>query len=171
VRPFIPVLSRLLLGDYQVDVRVLNSAHWGVPQARQASWSRQQWQCRLAGGSIQLAAAAPHTHTHTDSTLARVPADALLLFHRRHPSSAILPQRAYIFAAKCGLALPLPPTPCYHNTHSPAQLAMSATSDSCVIPLDSWGALWVQSQVSCELHCSQLRAAAGQIACRTGFHT
>ena len=37
VHAFIPVLSRLLLGGYQVDVRVLNSAHWGVPQARQAS--------------------------------------------------------------------------------------------------------------------------------------
>jgi hypothetical protein len=72
-----------------------------------------------------------------------------ILFHRLHPLSAVLPQRAYIFAAKCGIALPLPPAPCYHNANSPAQLAMFAMSDACVIPMDSWGALWVQSQVSC----------------------
>lgn len=41
VRPMLPLLCRLLLGGYQLDVRVLNSAHYGVPQCRQASAGRR----------------------------------------------------------------------------------------------------------------------------------
>lgn len=37
-RPILPLLCRLLLAGYAVDVRVLNAAHYGVPQSRQARW-------------------------------------------------------------------------------------------------------------------------------------
>lgn len=37
VLPMVPLLARLLRCGYQVDVRLLNAAHYGVPQRREAS--------------------------------------------------------------------------------------------------------------------------------------
>lgn len=59
-------------------------------------------------------------------------------------------QRVFIFAARSGFQLPLPPPPRYHlHSRPPAVLGFGVREES-LLPLESWAPLWMQSKASRE---------------------